>query len=492
VSARRSPLAAPVTDCLVVGLVATGVYALHGYDARLVRDVGAFMYGGERFAAGVPPYAGIFNTVGPLADAVPGLAIWVGRHLGIEPVSAARHFFTLISAACCVLVYLLGRQVLGSRAAGFVAAAVFLTFGEFLRLASGGPREKTTMVLFLLAALLLLGRRWWLAAGVATALATLTWQPSLAVAVTAAVISLAGAPSGRVRGAISYVAGGAVPTALTALYYLLHGDLRLAVDGFVVVNARYKQQPSLLSAPRSTWHFLWVGYEWSLWLVVAGLVGLVVTAVAIRPRPVPLLALGAAAAVGTAWSVAVINGAPDLFVLLPFGALGVAAVVVRAAALLPRCRLALVASVAALAVVAAGAEAVDSRNDALVGQRTNVAAVLAAAPDATLLSINAPQVMALAGRANPTRYQLFDQGIDDYLQHTLPHGLAGYTHWIGRHRPTLIARSGAVGETWPDEMLARYYWYVGRGPDWVWYLSRTAGPEVLHAVRLANRQTRRP
>ena len=338
VSADRSSRVATAADCLVVGLVATAVYALHGYDGPLGRDLGVFTYGGERFAAGVPPYVGIFNTVGPLADAVPGLAIWAGGHLGVEPVSAARHLFTLLSAGCCVLVLLLGRQVLGSRAAGFVAAAVFLTFGKFLQLASDGPREKTTMVLFLLAALLLLGRRWWFAAGVCTALATLTWQPSLAVAAAAAVVSLACAPSGRVRGALSYVAGGAVPTALTALYYLLHDNLRLAADGFLLVNAEYTRQPSLLGAPHRTWQVLWDGYHWSLGVLVAGLVGLVVTAAVTRPRQVPLLAVGAAAAVGTAWTVAVVNGAPDLFVLLPFGALGVAAVVVRTAALLPHGR----------------------------------------------------------------------------------------------------------------------------------------------------------
>ena len=115
------------------------------------------------------------------------------------------------------------------------------------------------MVLFLLAALLLLGRRWWFAAGVCTALATLTWQPSLAVVAAAAVVSLACAPSGRVRGALSYVAGGAVPTALTALYYLLHDNLRLAVDGFLLVNAEYTRQPSLLGAPHRTWQVLWDG-----------------------------------------------------------------------------------------------------------------------------------------------------------------------------------------------------------------------------------------
>ncbi|MGA8247115.1 MAG: hypothetical protein WB797_09430, partial [Nocardioides sp.] len=169
-------------DPLLVGLVALVVYALHGYQGIVDRDLGVFLYGGEHVAQGVPPYVAIFNSVGPLADAVPGLAIWVGHFAGVDPLLSARLLFTLLSALCCSLLCVLARDTFGSRAAGFVAPAVFLTFERFLDLASDGPREKTTMLVFLLASLILVGRRRWLAAGACTALATLTWQPALAVA----------------------------------------------------------------------------------------------------------------------------------------------------------------------------------------------------------------------------------------------------------------------------------------------------------------------
>ena len=108
-------------------------------------------------------------------------------------------------------------------------------------------------------------------------------------------------------------------------------------------------------------------------------------------------------------------------------------------------------------------------------------------PGATLLSIDAPEVMALAQRENPTRFQVFNAGIDGYLQHARPHGLTGYAHWVGRHRPTLIARADVSTETWPDQMLARHYRYAGRGPSWSWFVSRSVGLEELCAVRRANR-----
>ena len=98
-----------------------------------------------------PPYVGIFNSVGPLADAVPGLAIWLGGFVGVDPVLSARLFFPVLSALCCALLCVLARDTFGSRAAGLLAPAVFLTFECFIELASSGPREKTTMVVFLLA-----------------------------------------------------------------------------------------------------------------------------------------------------------------------------------------------------------------------------------------------------------------------------------------------------------------------------------------------------
>lgn len=484
------------TDPLLVGVAATAVCALHGYQGGLDRDLGVFTYGGEHVASGVPPYADVFNSVGPLSDALPGLAIWVGRQVGVDPVSAERHFYTLLVAGCCALLCVLARDVLGSRAAGFVAPAALLTFQEFVELASDGPRDKTAVVVFLLAALVLLGRRRWTAAGVCTALATLTWQPALAVAVAAAAVSAAGATTGRVRAAAAYVAGGVATTAVFVAYFLLHGDLGRAIDGFVIVNAEYTRQPSLVTAPYAVLDFLWRGYHETLLLLPVGLVALFVMAARAVPRAVrgesappglPLVAVGAGALAGTAWTVAVINGAPDLFELLPLGSLGAAGLVVRLAALLgPRAGRVLVASATTIALATATGIAIGTRADKLVRERADVAAVLAAAPPgATVLSVNTPQVLALAGLTNPTDYQIFEQPMDSYLQHTWPGGIAGYAAWVARDRPTVIAFAGH-GQRWIAPVLRRDYRYVGHGSGWGWYLSRTAGTRELTAMRAAN------
>lgn len=483
-------------DPLVVGLVALGIYALHGYQGLLNRDFGVFTYGGEHVARGVPPYVGIFNSVGPLADAVPGAAIWSGDLVGLSPVLSERILFTLLSAACCSLVCVLARDTFGSRAAGFVAPAVFLVFERFLQLATDGPREKTAMLVFLLAALILVGRQRWLTAGIGTALATLTWQPALAVAVAAVVVAVLVGQRARARPLARFLVGGAIPSLVTVLYFAAAGALRPAIEGFVLVNLEDTTQPSALTSPGPTWSMLWRDYHATLIVELVGLVALLLLAVSAVPSlrcstsPVArrLVTVGAGAAAGSVWTVLVINGGPDLFVLLPFGALGVTGLVMLLARRATRrIRTCLVAAVVCLGVVTALAESVGTRNHDLVQERADIAAVLATQPSAAqVLSIDAPEVLAISQRDNPTRYQLFDAPMDTYFDRTRPGGLASYAREIGRLRPAFVVVGKGHGGPWLTPVLARDYWRVGSGTDWTWYLSRTAGADALLRARAAN------
>jgi hypothetical protein len=474
-----------VGDSLLVAAVALVVYALHGTHGYLQRDLGVFVYGGEHVARGIPPYTGIFNSVGPLADAVPGLAIRLGASVGLAPVPAARLFFLLLSVGCVVLVFVLARDTLRSRGAGLVAAAVFLTFTRFLELASDGPREKTTMVLALLGCLALLGRRRFLAAGVCTALATLAWQPVLLPAVAAAVPAVAHLRRGARGGAAAaFVAGGAVPSALAVAWFALTGTLPTAFGGFLLINLLDTRQPSPLLHPSPAFDTLHHAYGGSLLLVPVGIAALVLLAV--RDRRVWSVAAGGVAA--TAWSAAVLNGGPDLFVVLPFAAVGVAGLVLRGAALLnPHLRDGVLVAVAGTAVVVAGHEAVVTRSDLLVPEQADVSTVLGTQPaGTTVLSIDTPEVLALAGRDNPTPYQLFSRTMQRYLDHTLPGGMQGYAQRVAALQPTFVTVGRTYRATWPDRVLAQDYWRVGAGPGWTWYLDRAAGRPALQAARAAN------
>ena len=486
-----------------VGLVALVVYALHGTRGSLSRDLGVFTYGGEHVAKGVPPYLGIFNSVGPLADAIPGAAIWVGNLVGADPVLTARRAYIVIAAACCAALCVLARDTFLSRPAGFLAPAVLLTFLDFTDLASSGPREKTPMVLFVLVALILLLRRRWLTAGVFAALATLTWQPALAVMLGGFVAALLMSRPRRREAwdaVVAFLAGGAIPSVLVVGFYLVHGGLAIAVDGFVVINL-YSTQPGVFSQPGPTWDKVFLVYQQSLYVVLAGLVAFLFISVragfelrrgpagAADPVARRLVVVGAAALAGTVWTVTVINGGPDLFVLLPFAALGATGLVLLVAARLSRrVAVALVGTVTAVALVSATIESVSTRTHDLVVQRADVHAVLATQPHrALVLSIDAPEVLALSQRDNPTMLQLFSPNQNNFLEHRLSGGLAGYAAGVRAMQPTFVVVGGGPHRiTWADPMLAEDYWIVGRGTLWTWYLNKDAGKKALRAARRAN------
>jgi hypothetical protein len=493
----RHPSAARV-DAVVVTLAAAAIFALHGYDGTLNHDLGVFTYGGEQVARGVPPYVGIFNSVGPLADLVPGLAIWLGHATDVAPVLVARGMFTLISAACCGLLYVLARDVFGSRPAGFMAPAVFVTFTRFAQLATDGPREKTTMVLLLIGAFVVLGRQYWAAAGALTALATLTWQPSL-VAPVAAVVALTMLDRRRWRGALRFTAGGVVTTAVVAAAFAWAGALSRAVQGFILVNLTYTRQPSPLAHPGRMLRLLWSAYGISLPVGALGLVAIIVAGALAAPfsrrcsrraRPVGwrLRAAAAGAAAATAWTLAVMNGPQDPFVLLPFAALGVTGLVVLLLDSLDRrTATALTSVVVALGVTGAGWQAVTSQDSGLLRQRADIAAVLATAPvNATLMSIDVPEVPALADIRDVSSYQLFDPRMLSFLRHHAPGGLHGLVRSVERARPTFVVVAAAYHHRWDQPMLRARYVEVGTGPGWVWFLARSAGPDALAAAHTAN------
>jgi hypothetical protein len=293
-------------------------------------------------------------------------------------------------------------------------------------------------------------------------------------------------PTRRWRAAAAYVVGGVVPTALLAAYFLAEHTLRLAWWGLVSVNVGYTSQPSIVDS----WGLVTADYGWSLVLVGIGLVALLAAAVATRDRGVAVL--GAGAVVAAAWSGYAINGGADLFVVLPFAAVGAAAAVLRAGGKAEGTTVARVAGiVAVVAVVAASVEAVTTRDHRLPAERQDVAAVLAAVPaGSVVMSLSAPEVLVLAHRRSPSPWQLSDGPISAFLDDHLDGGLAGYADRISRLHPALIAIGNRTTDDWLRPVLDRDYARVGRGTHWVWYAATSLGHATLRHLRQVNRNLR--
>lgn len=478
---------------LLTCLVAAAVYVAHGFEGVLTRDLGVYAYAGQQVADGVPPYVGILNRAGPLAHLVPGIGVAASRAVGVDELLGVRVFFMLLAVAAVGVAYVLARDLFRSRLAGLACAAALLSFQGFIRYATYGPREKTTMVLLLLCALLALAHRRWATTGCFVALATLTWQPVFFAAAAGSVTAALLLPSGRARALLRIAVGGAVPTALTVGAFAAIGELRTFLDDFLLINAQYTRQASLLDHRGKAWDVLRAAYGWSLWVFAAGCVVLLVLAVlalARRPsardeRDPAVVGAGVALAAGLLWSLYAFNSWPDAFLLLPLAALGIGgAVACLRSWTTTRVAAAVVATWVLAATAASSAYAIGSRDDTLDQQRHDVTFVMGLLPaGATMLSVDAPQALALAQQRNPSRFQVFSGGLTAYLDHTWPGGRLGYGHWVADQAPTVIAVGGTGSPGWLDPVLADSYQRVGHSPGWTWYLRDTVPLPVRLAVR---------
>jgi hypothetical protein len=477
----------------VVGLVSVVVYVLHGFHGLLTRDLGIYSYAGQQVADGVPPYLGVLNRAGPLAHVLPGIGALVARLAGLDDVVTMRVLFMLLATAAVCVSYLLGRDVLRSRAAGLVTASAMLAFHGFIQYASSGPREKTPMTLFVVAALWAMTHRRWFVAGVLTSLATLCLQTAFFSTFTAVVVGVLLLAGGRrLRATALVAAGGLVPVVVLGAWFALAGSLREAYDGFYGINRRYTVPDPLTDDLERVWEDLQAAYGVTVWLLLGGTVLLVLVALAAAfPRArtaVPGLAVLPARAAGLlaglAWTLKEYDAWPDLFPVLPFAALGLgAAFAVAAHRLAPHRRGVAAAGLAVGAVALALAYSLTSRDDSLLDQREATDAVLATLPaGVTITSIEAPQPLVLTGRTNPTRYQMFRSGLQDYMDDTWPGGLAGFQRDLVADRPDLVAVGETVSRRWRDSLQPGYV-YVGSAPLWDWYARASLGPATIADLR---------
>ncbi|MGI9157916.1 MAG: hypothetical protein ACR2FG_15000 [Marmoricola sp.] len=474
----------------VLAAVGAGVFALQGFGGVLSRDLALYAYAGQQFADGTPPYVGVLNRAGPLAHMVPGFGAMIARGLGTDDLITMRALMMVLSVVSVWLTYLLGRDMFDSRAAGAAAAATLLSSRAVVIYAGGGPREKTTMMLLVVCALLAILHRRWGWAGVATALATLTWQPAFWLCLAAALVAAKQPPwrvhwRGTVRAWALFGLGGIVATAAVVGYFVVVGALFPFFEGFLFVNATSTSQVGLVRSLMEKSTEMLDAWGWSLWLLVAGLVCSLVLAWRARGATDPagraVVGIGAATVASLGWSLYVFNGWADAIFVVPLAAAGVGGALAAAGrSLSVRGATALAAAYVLLASVAAGFVAWSTSPDVLEPMRAETAAVLdAAGPDATVQSIGGPQPLVLAGLRNPIRHQMFLQGLDDYVDKTEPGGLAGLAADLEERRPTFVTTDSPDRYTWIEPVLRRDYRPIGRTAGVYWYADRALGSERL-------------
>jgi len=472
----------------IIGATALLVYALHGFDGLLKRDLAIYSYAGQQVVEGVPPYMGILNRAGPLAHLIPAIGVVAARVGGLEDVFGIRLLFMIIAVACVCVVYALARDLFSSRLAGLASATAFLSFYGFIEYATNGPREKTPMVLFLVCALLAVERRRWFAAGFGVSLTALVWQPAFLVGMAAALTTLiALRASERSQASVRFIAGGLVPASVCIIYFAVVGALREFFDAFILINAKYSSGDSLLPNFGGKWETMQRGYGVSLWTMVVGLAALtILTLVAVyregwrAPARIPVAAVGAASLVALAWTFHDFNSWPDAYVLLPLAAVGIGGIAAELTKHLPdKAALTIVVAWVLIALAVSVTYSTTQRSYVLERQRDSVEATLSQLPsDASIQSIGAPQPLVLSGSTNPTRHQTFAQGLASYVDDTWPGGLSGFAEWIGREQPTVISLDSRRVPEWVRKTIRTEYQRVGHAPGWVWFVHRSVASDV--------------
>jgi len=203
-----------------------------------------------------------------------------------------------------------------------------------------------------------------------------------------------------------------------------------------------------------------------------------------------LTGMSVATLTGVAWMVHDFDSWPDAFPVLPLAALGAGGTLAALGRRLGGRRgIALVVAWSLAATGLALAFSLGERDHVLEVQRRSVDAMLAEIPDASIVSIQAPQPLVLSGRRNPTRHQMFANGLARYVDDTWPGGMPGFQRSLLDAHPDLVAIGTPGNQRWRRAMRPAYA-RVGRAPGWIWLARRSLGPEELQRLRDAHRAAR--
>lgn len=448
---------------LGVGVV---LFMGYGINAALTRDEGIYTYAGQQLAQGVPPYVSIFDAKAPVASMIAGVAAWLAG--GTDGIYAVRIAFFMFACGAVVGVFLLGARLWRSPLAGVVAATVFSSFNGFARDALSGPNAKTPGVMFAVVSMWLgLGKRWFWA-GLAGSLAFLTWQPLI---VYPAMISVAAFATSsreqRWRALGGSIGGAAVPVAAVTTYFAAAGALAEFIDAVVLFPIVGVVRPSEDVGRRLARIVDVVSnfYGFSGVLLYVGIVALVVLIGAgvwrskdrMSHRHVRVIAVVVVTLVGQlAYAATDFQSYPDVYPLLPYGAVGVGGVAAAAIAQVDQARRSaavsvVVVAVAMLVVVSLWWFSRDPLNDGLTKQRITACAVaeIAGGPG-SVYAMGDPRPMVFLEQRNPDRFIFMGSGTDAWKVRHTPGGFAGWTAQVAAVDPSVV-----VTTTWKSPLKRR-------------------------------------
>lgn len=432
-----------------------------------------YHYSGLRLLDGVPPYVSMFDMKTPLATFVSAGAIALGRLLGLSGLEATRVVFAVLAASGSVPIYLAARQLFDSDLAGLFGVLSLMTVTPWLWDISAGPRPKVLAgALVAWAVWSTIDRRWFIGA-LLFGFAGLCWQP--------AILGIGGLLAGAISDRenrwwnLGEVAAGAVTPFLAASVYFLAADaFSVFLDGALRVHLNYVSSRAVMNPLAGLTLLTVYLQDTRLWVgVVAGL--MVFNAAAMfagtldKWRP-SRIAVVTACGLYLVWSLVDIQSPADMYVLLPFAAVGLGGLT---AILVTYCeeqwsvasRVA-VPVIAALFMLSAGVSGfrvnIQTGQDtptSLESQKGTVAEILAITGGDPATVIGATEILSLTGWSSPTRHVVINSGVDRYID---DHHRGGFRAWMadvlcGDRRYLVLGRTvGDLMDRFRSEVAEHY------------------------------------
>jgi len=307
-------------------------------------------------------------------------------------------------------------------------------------------------------------------AGLCGSLSFLLWQPTVIFPLVTLFLAALQSRERRFRVIVRTLAGIGLPLVAVSAYFYYHSAFYRLLEGSILSHILYGDRPdiSLLG------HFLkpmkgaFEGYSTMVPAIFMGFVMVVYTLLlrwAHHRSFRDMLAKDAFAPILLSlpvlivWSLVDFQNRKDFFVLLPFAAIGFGSFLDLAVGGIGRLEgaalregtqrflsIGLCISLVALATANASLAPMDERREEFDQQRQAAIQIEDRfGDDVKLVSIRAPELLALQHRTNPTPYAFMSPSIANYIDANTPSGFEGWLRELEAYNPDVVAVHGAEG-----------------------------------------------
>ncbi len=459
---RRSSIA----NLALLGLFCILVFYLYGLELPLRRDNAQYIYSAQRLLNGEMPYQSLFDMKTPLTSILTAPVFYFSQAIFTDALTGVRLFYMGLCISTIYLIYIFVQNILPDNHETLLAPLFMIGLHGYVLQSSISAEPKLILLFFFVIGLILLLKKKWFWLGSVASLCAFTWQPSGVLFLSALAYASVQPRPNLSKAVLPLIAGFLVPSAVIFGAFLLTGTFKDLIQGTLIVHfylERPNENEALIIAK-----MLPFGFPFSFPILVSSLAVFVICSARniwaggrtdIHNNPYfPLLLMFVVFAIA---SLLDFQSYPDLFVFLPFGALGVVLLYEEIRAVIEKKLSARAVSqkllkpisyaiLIAIPFLNASFANVFSNHaaiwrSALAEQKETYSQIVIAAlgsyrPESNIIVIGVPEIPALLGFRNGTRHVSLGsvQGYDAFIASNYSDGFAGWLEEMKQSKPEMV------------------------------------------------------